>query len=62
MARILQDMSLEEQDDFWEDIVNSREGRARLLKNKMSQKDIEKIYIVCNDMKVVNTPILNELW
>lgn len=60
--RCLQDMSLEEQDDFWKDIVNTREGRVRLLKSGMSQKEIEKVYLDYNHIKVINTPILNESW
>lgn len=60
--RCLSDMSLEEQDDFWQDTVNSREGRVRLLKVGYSQKEIEKMYLDYNKIKVINNLILNESW
>lgn len=58
--KALIDMSLEEQDDFWKDIVNSRKGRVRLLKNGWEFKKIEEMYLDYNNIKVINTPILNE--
>ncbi len=54
------DMSLEEQDDFWMDLVNTSEGRIRLLKIGMTSKEIEKLYLDCNNIKVDNNIILNE--
>ena len=59
--RCLQDMSLEEQDDYWQDVVNSRKGRVRLLKMmRLTPKEIEKMYLDYNKIKVINKPILNE--
>lgn len=60
--KALIDLSLEEQDDFWKDIVNTKEGRVRLLKNGWEFKKIEKMYLDYNNIKVINIPILNELW
>ncbi len=54
------DLSLEEQADFWKDIVNSTKGRKGLIKIGMSQKEIEKMYLDYNNIKVINTPILDE--
>ena len=55
------DMSLEEQDDFWKNIVNTREGRVKLVKIGCNSKEIEKMYLDYNNIKVINIPILNEL-
>lgn len=59
--KALINMSLEEQNDFWKDIVNTKEGRIKLFKIGMSQKEIENMYLIYNNIKVINTPILNEL-
>lgn len=56
------DLSLEEQADFWKDTVNSREGRKGLIITGMTQKEIEKMYLDYNNIKVINTSILNESW
>ncbi len=56
------DMSIEEQDDFWQDLLHTREGRVRLLKQGMTQKQIEKMYLDYNAIEVINIPILNELY
>lgn len=58
--RCLCDMSLEEQDDFWQDIVNTKEGRVKLIKIGMTPKEIERLYINCNKFKLINTPILDD--
>lgn len=59
--KALINMSLEEHDDFWKDIVNTKKGRIKLFKIGMSQKEIENIYLTYNNIKVINTLILNEL-
>jgi len=58
--KALINMSLEEQNDFWKDIVNTKEGRVKLLKIGMKLKEIEKMYLTWNNIKVINIPMLNE--
>ncbi len=60
--RCLCDTSLEEQDNFWQDLTNTKEGRVKLLKIGITTKEIEKLYLDCNNIKIDNKTILNESW
>jgi hypothetical protein len=42
------------------DMLNTPQERVILLKAGISIKDIEKLYIIYNNLKVVNLPLLFE--
>lgn len=62
LFREFADLSSEEQADFWKNIINSRKGRKGLIIAGITQKEIEKMYLDYNNIKVINIPILNESW